>query len=311
MSASLNIVETEVRAGSGIPPEHLAIQAPPAIVAFAERIHLVFLETLQSKLETILGATARAAFVQSEQSFLSRYLTGAGPVVHNIVLSLEPMGGCVVVGFSSELLFNVLDILLASPAAATGARGESMTEIELHVLRGFFQIFSDVLNESWGSTPPVALTSVSERGEEVLKAHGESHILAMKSTLELDGTGGDFYVVIPGLLARLSARYSGLKPDETGPADLRSAGSSSTRNQIVAALGSAKVELDAVLSNMTIRIGDLLELAPGQILLAEKTADANFECLVNKRTQFRGELVATGDRYGFQPARNALDDRPE
>jgi len=67
------------------------------------------------------------------------------PGIHRIVLSLEPLAGCVILRFSSELLFKVLDILLASPADAAGARGESLTEIELHVLRGFFRVFAEVL----------------------------------------------------------------------------------------------------------------------------------------------------------------------
>jgi len=86
-------------------------------------------------------------------------------------------------------------------------------------------------------------------------------------------------------------------------------GASPTLTRIADALGSAKVDIDAVLSNLTIRIGDLLELAPGQILLAEKTADSIFECLVNKSTRFEGELVSAGGRYGFQLSRVGVGDK--
>jgi len=75
----------------------------------------------------------------------------------------------------------------------------------------------------------------------------------LKSTIEIDGAGGEFDVVIPAFLARLTARLSGLRQDETIPLPAR----------IAAALGSAQVELDAVFSTLTIRIGDLMELAPG------------------------------------------------
>jgi flagellar motor switch protein FliM len=142
-----------------------------------------------------------------------------------------------------------------------------------------------------------------ENGEDSSVSYGDSHSLAMKSMIEIDGAGGDFYVVIPAYLARLSAKHSGLKPDETNPAD----GAFPTPTRIADALGSAKVDIDAVLSNLTIRIGDLLELAPGQILLAEKAADSIFECLVNKSTRFGGELVSAGDRYGFQLSRAVGD----
>jgi flagellar motor switch protein FliM len=307
MPAQLNIVQESDGAGDSVTsPEHPAIQASPDIVGFAKRTHQAFLEALQSKLTAALGSETRASFIGTEQSFMARYLTDAEPGIHNIALSLEPLAGCALLRFSSELLFRVLDILLASPAGAVGPRSESVTEIELHVLRGFFRVFSDALKESWRSVPPVALTRLPENSEESSAAgYGDSHSLAMKSMIEIDGAGGDFYVVIPAYLARLSAKLSRNKPDEGALADSEP----SVPARIADALGSAKVDIDAVLSNLTIRIGDLLELAPGQILLAEKTADSIFECLVNKSTRLEGELVSADDHYGFQLSRADVGDK--
>lgn len=305
MPAQLNIVDPADGTAKNVAPEHLAIHASPEIVAFAERTHLAFLESVQSKLTDVLGAEARASFIRTEQSFMARYLTEAEPGIHNAALSLEPLDGCALLCFSTELLFKVLDILLASPAAEVGPRGDSVTEIEFHILRGFFRIFSEALKETWRSIPAVALTPLPESSEESLVGYGDSHCLALKSTIEIDGAAGDFAVVIPSFLARLSLKHSGFNPDKTILAD---AGSLSTQARIADALGSAKVDMDAVLSNLTIRIGDLVELMPGQILLAEKASDSTFECRVNKRTQFRGELVSAGDRYGFQLTRAGVGD---
>jgi flagellar motor switch protein FliM len=284
------IAEPDDQGGNETPPEHLAIQASPAIVELAEQIYLVFLKSLQPKVTHALGCDTRTVFIGTEQSSLGRYLTDTEPGIHKVILSLAPLDGCVIMRFSAELLFKALDILLASPADAIGARGEPITEIEFHLLRGFFRVFEEVMKETWRSVPGVALTPLPGLSEENFHAYGESHALALKSTLEIGGASGEFDVVIPAFLARLSARFSGSGQGETIPAQAR----------ITEVLGSAKVELDAVLSNLTIRIGDLLELGPGQILLTEKGAESGFECLVNKRTGFKGELVSAGDRYGFQ-----------
>ena len=90
-----------------------------------------------------MGCETRATFIRTEQDFLARYLTDAEPGIHKVVLSLEPLAGCAVMRFSSELLFKALDFLLASPADAAGRRGESVTEIEFHVLSGFFGAFAE------------------------------------------------------------------------------------------------------------------------------------------------------------------------
>lgn len=306
MPAKSNVVQPPGETGNPeTAPEHLALQASPDTVEFAERAHQVFLESLQSKLSVALGVDTRASFVRIEQSFMARYLTGTAPGIHNVILSLEPLTGCVLLRFSSEVLFKVLDILLASPAAADGPRGESVTEIELHILRRFFQVFSETLKEAWRVIPPIALTPVPASGDESLLNYGDSNSLAMISALEIDGAAGDFTVVIPAFLARLSMRLSRLKPDETVPAQ---DGKLPPPTKITEALGYAKVDVEAVLSNLTIRFGDLVDLVPGQIILGEKTVDSTFECFVNKRNWFRGELVPAGDRYGFQLTRTGAVD---
>src|SRR5579863_5351997 len=162
MAASSNIAELDGQAANDALPEHLAIQASPATVKLAERTHQAFLESLRSKLATTLSCEPRAALLGTEQDFMARYLTDSEPGIHKVVLSLEPLAGCAVLRFSSALLFKALDILLASPADAAGPRSESVTEIEFHVLRGFFRVFADVLREAWRSSPQPALTPLKE-----------------------------------------------------------------------------------------------------------------------------------------------------
>ena len=124
MPAPFNIADTADRAGNRVTaPEHLALQASPDIVAFAERRHQVFLESLQPKLTVALGVDTRASFIRTEQSFMARHLTGAEPGIHNVILSLEPLMGCALLRFSPEVLFKVLDILLRQSGFRRWAKG--------------------------------------------------------------------------------------------------------------------------------------------------------------------------------------------
>jgi flagellar motor switch protein FliM len=276
-------------------PQHLAIHASPTIVEHAEQIHQTFLKSLQSNLAATLGCDTKTAFVRTEQAFLTRYLIDADPGVHKVVLSLEPLAGCAILRFSSEVLVRTLDILLASPPEAVTVRSESITDIEFHVLRGFFRVFEDVLKETWLSISDVALTPLPVLSEENLRVYGESHALAMKSSLSIDEVRGEFDVVIPAFLVRLSSERSASAQKEQLP----------QADRVGKALGLAKVDLDAVLADITIRIADLAELTPGQILLTDKGAASGFDCLVNRRTHFKGEMVSIGDRYGFQLSSSA------
>ena len=296
MPTRLNIAQpNEVLDAAVIPPEFLAIHASPATVAFAEHTHQIFLDTIGARLESTLGVVTRTAFVRTRQSSLSQGVSEAEPGVYNVLLSLAPLAGFAVLRFSPRLLFKALDILLVSPFDADETRGETVTDIELHILRGFFQLFSEALADTWRSVPKVALTLAPERCDEILETHGESHMLTIESTLEIGGVSGTFDAIIPAFLVRLAASFSGLHQSAENPGD-----PGRTPTRITQVLGAARVEIDAVLSNLTIRFGDLAELETGQLLLADKAADSTFECLVNKRSQFRGELVSARDRYGFQ-----------
>jgi flagellar motor switch protein FliM len=287
--------EEETR-GEEIPAAYLALQASPGLVDFAERAQGKFLESLQAGLNAVLGVEIRATFVRTEQSFLKRYFTEPGARVHNVFLHIDPFAGCAVLRFSSEVLFKVLDILLASPAAADGDRGKTITDIEYRVLRGFLDTCTTVAQKAWQTTPPVTFRLSAERGEEGFFVHGDLHTIALRSTLEIDGIPGDFDLILPAFLVRLSANRNPI--DESGD----TAEVFSPPERISRLLGPSKVEIEAVLSGLTIRLRELMDLEPGQILLANKAADSTFQCFVNKRGQFTGDLVASGHRYGFQLA---------
>jgi flagellar motor switch/type III secretory pathway protein FliN len=47
-------------------------------------------------------------------------------------------------------------------------------------------------------------------------------------------------------------------------------------------------------------MGDLVAMRQGQILLLGTPPGSAFDCLVNGKAQFKGEMVATGTHQGFQ-----------
>lgn len=300
MPTRLDVVHPNRQDTKSAVPEHLALQASPAVVQFAERVHEAFLESIQYRVAAYSDKPVQTTFIGTEQSFLGPHLTNPQARTQSVVIKLDQLAGCIVLRFSSDLLFRILDILLASPANAGGERGEALTDIEFQLLRGFFRIFSETLQESWLPIPQSATAPGVERLDDTFSHLGELHALIMKSTLELDGVEGEVDVVLPAFLVRLAVGSAQTNPNDRVVTD--------GLTRIAGALGAAKVDIQAVLSNLTIRVGDLADLAQGQILLGDKVTEAPFDCLVNQRVQFRGELVPAGDRYGFHIRGATLDD---
>jgi flagellar motor switch protein FliM len=214
-----------------------------------------------------------------------------------IALDLAPLRGYVLLDLPPALLFRVLDILLASPPdASAGARG-AVTEIELHILREFFDVFTKSLRSAWEPVYPISLklisTGIAETRQALSAVRGELALVTAAS-LSIGDVRASFEIAVPGFLARLAEMHSRDRARRASPAH------APAQENLLAALAGATVQVEAVLQGAGVRMGDLVAMRQGQILLLGTPPGSPFDCLVNGKAQFRGEMVASGNRQGFQ-----------
>jgi flagellar motor switch protein FliM len=198
------------------------------------------------------------------------------------------------------LLFRVLDILLAMPEGAGAEMGadESLrrvTGIELFILREFFEVFTRSLRDAWAPVYPVAFSQIAT--EEELKSraatYGDDLALVLRATVELSGLEADVRLVIPAFLARMVQMKS-------ASAVTSSSGAEPVHTNILNSLGAAILQMEAVLGGASIRFRNLLDLAPGQILVPGNKGTASIDCLVNEKPRFTGMLVASNGMCAIQ-----------
>ena len=214
-----------------------------------------------------------------------------------IALDLAPLRGYVLLDFPPALLLRVLDILLASPPdAAAGSRG-SVTEIELHILREFFDIFIKSLRGAWETVYPIELkllsTGIEETRQTVSAGAATKSAPHAAPSVSIGDVQASFEIAVPGFLARLAEAHS--RDQASQRRRLR------PRRKIFLprSLGPP-VQVEAVLQGASVRMGDLVAMRQGQILMLGTPPGSPFDCLVNGKAQFKGEMVATGNRQGFQ-----------
>jgi flagellar motor switch protein FliM len=65
---------------------------------------------------------------------------------------------------------------------------------------------------------------------------------------------------------------------------------------LLAALGKARVEVEAVLTGSTLRMSDLLAMEPGQIVTLGQPANTPLHCRINGVNKFCGELIQNRER---------------
>ena len=296
MPADLRISNAEASPISEAPPcvplvpGQLGIDA----VEVVGRIHRSFLQLLEPGISELLQLPVEMSAGKTMLAPLSQTMGDIGLGDRTIALDFSPPRGCAFLTFPAALLFRVLDVMLATPGNASDDTGRSVTGIEMHILGEFFQLFVTALKDAWEPFYPVAFNRVPTEEEGTLRVAESRDDLALtlRCNVVLAGAAVDVNLILPAFLARLAQLRSVEPPGH--------AGIDPVRGNILECLGGATLRLDAVMDGASIRIRDLLSLAPGQILTVGSSQNASFDCLVNGSPQFKGELVASRNRCALQ-----------
>src|SRR3569833_1443991 len=275
-------------------------QLASSALATIEELHQAFLKSAQNEMAELMQESVTMSFQGANQTPIAAAMRGTRNGDRAIELDLAPLGASAYIVFPPALLFRALDILLGTPPAAPAGeeteKPRTVTGIELFILREFFEVFARAMRSAWGQGSPAAFalkpSSFEEDGPAVPEEDSET-ALVLRSVVELGGLSGDFVLALPTFIARM-AHLQSATVEERG-AEAEPAGGGILRN-----LGSATLSLDAVLQGATIRIRDLLAMAPGQVLTIGNSEDSSFDCLVNGKQQFTGSLVPSGERCALR-----------
>jgi flagellar motor switch protein FliM len=266
---------------------------PADRVAFVDGIHRRFLEDFGQALAAYLDTPLEAAPAGVEQMPVESFFAATATDACVITLDLAPMRLPGWIGLSPGFLFRVLDILLGAPqTAAPGAR-TTITEIEQHVLREFFQMLLTALRAAWApSGITLRMASVGTAQELSHQADSGGTALVLLCKVGLAETEETFRVAVPALAIRLAA----LQHQAAG----QDAGEAAARAALLGALHGATLQVEAIVGGSAIRLGELAAMRPGQILMIAQPAGSHLDCLVNGVVKFRGEWISNGDRHGLQ-----------
>jgi flagellar motor switch protein FliM len=271
-------------------------------IGIVEKIHASFLKSLEVELAELLQTSVAVSRGESAQAAFSKVLDETDPDDRVIGLDLAPTRALGFLTFPAQLLFRVLDILLAAPEGNPGETSyndsrRAVTGIELHILREFFDAFTQSLRKAWEPFCPAAFNQINAGEEAGLRAtYGDDPALILSATIsvgrEPEALTTEVRFVVSPFLARL-AQMKSTSASHASPSE-------SFRGGVLNSLGGATLRLEAVLDGGSIRIGSLLDLAPGQILVLGNPEGSSVDCLVNNRRQFTGELVAANGRCAIQ-----------
>jgi flagellar motor switch protein FliM len=234
-----------------------------------------FAANLADRLETPVSGKLTAVQPISRSAFLQSVEDGGCLVT----LSAEPVRGQALIALSPGLVAYLLRILLGAPPSS-GSEYRTVTEIELYILQEIFESFAIELTNAWKATG-IAFRRASTGARET--AGWQGTMLAFECRLDFDDAQETFCVAAPAFLGRLAALQLTTVVAEESPAPVR--------EMILRALRGARVNVEAVLTGSTLRMGDLLAMEPGHILMLTQPVGSPVECRIGGKPKFRGEWI--------------------
>ena len=281
--------------GAGLYEPLVTGQLARESVEVVDRIHQLFLKTAEAELSELLQLPIKMTPGETEQSVFSDSLRNSPAGDRVIALDLSPVSGCGFLSFSPQLLFGVLDVLLATPGDQRDNSGRIVTAIELHVLRELFDLMAETLAETWKQFYPAAFLQIpvsDEELEQLMAAAGTDSAIVLNASVEMNGVAAGFRVILPTCLARMAGLSLKTSASRVAPEAID--------NAIFERLGDARLDIEVVLQGAAIRIRDLLDLTPGRILVVGSSTGSSFDCLVNGTLQFSGSLTSQDGGCGIQ-----------
>jgi len=270
--------EYEACAPGSFPPGQMAL-----VRAIQEKFLSAFAEDLSDRLETQVNAQLDAAKPLSRSAFL-RAVESGGCL---ITLNAEPVHSQALIAFSPGLVAFLLGLLLGAPPSS-GNDQRPVTEIELYILREIFELLAHQLTNAW--KPAGIAFGLTPAGDTEANAW-RGTMLVFECRLSFGDVQETFHVAAPAFLARLAASQLDTTVVEESPAHVR--------QMIFNALRGGKVTVESVLPGSTLRMGDLLTMEPGHILMLAQPAGSPAECRISGKPKYRGEWISHGARQAL------------
>jgi flagellar motor switch protein FliM len=272
-------------------------------------LHENFARSLSSSLSAFLRAYVAVNLVSVEQlSFLefSQCLPSPSAIIS---LSMRPYDGNSLLEINPSLIFPILEMLLGGSGKVASKVNREITEIEQAILESVFRIILNDLRHAWQSVTPIEFAIESHETEPQLLqilAPNEA-VVAVSMEARVGDNSGMMNIGIPSITVKMLRQ----KFDQQW--SMRRAHSTLLdQERMLKLVRPSKVCLDLRLQGPTLRLSELLEIEPGQIMTFDHPVTRPLDLLINGRLKYKTHATIAGQKRAaeLESAYVALDYAP-
>ncbi len=260
-------------------------------------LHENFCRVASTTLSAVLRTVVQVSTVGAEQRTYGDFVRALPDPTVLAVFSLAPFPGNSLAELSPVVAFAMIDRLLGGPGYGLSSN-RAITELETVVVRRLFHAIFESLAEAWrglGEARP-RLESL-ETNPFFVQIVAPSEIVAHLSfVVKVGNQAGDLNLCIPfttmeKVLPLLSTRQWGVQAAHQQAED---------RARLLRELAGVRLPLTVELGRAVITVGDLVHLAPGDVVTLDTPRDGPVDVLVKGRVKFRGHPGRSGKRLAVR-----------
>jgi flagellar motor switch protein FliM len=269
---------------------------PQGQLSVIQFVHEGFLRIVTSSLSLYLRADVSGEVRGVEQMAYGDLADGLPSPTCLVYLAMQPQEGTTVVEVNQSLVSPILDCVLGGNGKISTQLDREITEIEQDMLGGFFRILAHDLTEAWKHVTPMTFSFDGvETKPQLSKRIGRNEaVIAIALELRVGETAGMVTVTMPSISLKM------LREASEQQSAARKSGSEETQAAIRQRLAEGlKLEIECALLGSTIRMNDLLQLKPGDLIDSGIACDGSATLLVNGIPKFHGEIIVQGSRHAI------------
>ena len=266
-----------------------------------ELLHETFCRAAQTQLSAQLRAMVEIEVVTADQVSYGEFVTSMPTPSLITIVSMEPLQGNAVMEINLPMVFSIIDRLVGGPGTDR-PKPRELTEIEHALISNVIEVLLDAFSEAWSTVVPARFRRVAtEMNPQFAQIVTPSDmVMLIGFELRVGSATGSLslcvpYLVLEPVMDRFTAQsYFSNQSDSPTP---------EMREGIVAQLEGVSVPVTVELGNAELNVGDLLALAPGDVIPLSVPPGSDALVRIGRREAFHAQPGTRGRRSAVQITR--------
>jgi flagellar motor switch protein FliM len=206
-----------------------------------------------------------------------------------------PLRGTGLLVLEPNLVFAIVDIFFGGTGRHAKIEGREFSAIENSIVKTLLNSAFEDIREAWAHIIPLHLQLTgSEINPHFANVVGPTEIVVVSTfNIEVDDQGGDFQIVLPYSMIEPLREIleSGMQSDRVEHDDRWS-------QALRAELEDAEIEVRALLGRVTLKLSDVMNLAPGDVLPSDFSGQVTL--FAEDVPVFRGVYGRSGGQHALK-----------